>query len=154
MKIGIKLFFIIFFYALICLPIQGFSASVNHAEVIVNPTTTVISKKKNKDLKPLKKISNWLKKWEAKHQSYNDTGDDIGTWTWVSLALIAGCILFPPFAFAAIFTSIAALRKNRNDENLGDLDRTLAITALVLGIVISFVLVFVIGLFLLGFFFI
>jgi hypothetical protein len=154
MKIGIKLFFVTFFYALICLPMQGFSAAVNHAEVIVNSTTTVISKKKNNHLKPLKKIKNWFKKWKAEQQTHDDTGDDIGAWTWVSMGLILACVIFPPFAFAAIITAAIALRKNRKDENLGDLDRTLALTALILGIVISVVLLAVVGLFFWGYFFI
>ena len=147
MKVGMKIFVAIFFYTLLFLPIKGFSVAVNDAEAIEKPIKNDISKNENAIKKLLKKTKRW------KNKTHDNTGE-IGVWTWVSMGLILGSILFPPFAFVAIFTAIIALRKNRNDDNLGDLDRTLAITTLVLGIVVSLVLFILVGLFFWGFFFI
>lgn len=95
-----------------------------------------------------KKIKKWIEKWEEKSTKTKEKDDDeIGVWTWVSLGLVAGSLLFPPLIFGGLITSIIALRKNRRDDNLGETDRVLAITSLIIAIIGSVVIAFVIALY-------
>ena len=149
-----KLLFATFFYLFLCLPIQSFSASNNSIEIINISPETVISEQKGKSIKifkPILKISKWFKKWEAKHSKPNDGGDDIGNWTWTSIVLAGLSLILPPFGIAAVITSMIALQKNKKDENLGDLDRTLALTTLIVGILLSLLTILFAGIIALGF---
>lgn len=103
-----------------------------------------------------KKIKKIIAKWENKTtKSKDDSSDEVSTWTWLSVGLIAASLLFPPLAFGAIITSVIAMRKNKTADNLGDLDKVLAITCLITSLVISLTLLLVValvgGFFLLGF---
>ena len=135
------------FCVLFSLPLQSFAASTNHAENISTVTKQSLLKEK-KGKKILKSLDEKFKKWFKKSDKVkDDNGEDIGTWTWVSMGLIVGALLFPPLAIPAVITSLAALRKNKTDENLGTLDRALAITTLVLGIIGTIVSIAIIGIF-------
>ena len=70
-----------------------------------------------------RKIKKWFNKMEQKlDQPKEDSSDEISTWTLISLGLILGSFLFPPLAFVAVITSIIAMKKNKHEEEFGDLD--------------------------------
>lgn len=95
-----------------------------------------------------RKIKKWFNKMEQKlDQPKEDSSDEISTWTLISLGLILGSFLFPPLAFVAVITSIIAMKKNKHEEEFGDLDKVLAITSLILALIISLSLLLIVALF-------